>query len=150
MEKVGKAILEHSENTLLDALNLLELTLFCFLTGNNDMHLKNFSMIKSTSGWVLAPAYDLLNVTIVNPDDKEELALTLGGKKRKLNQVHFEEFGQELGLTNKQIQSVFNRVVKNKVKAFEWIQQSFLSDRLKKDYLELLEGRYLQFSKIPF
>jgi serine/threonine-protein kinase HipA len=150
MEKVGKAILEHSENTMLDALNLLELTLFCFLTGNNDMHLKNFSMIKSTSGWVLAPAYDLLNVIIVNPDDKEELALTLGGKKRKLNQVHFEGFGQELGLTNKQIQSVFNRVLKNKVKAFEWIQQSFLSERLKKDYLELLEGRYLQFSKIPF
>lgn len=150
MEKVGKAILEHSENTLLDALNLLELTLFCFLTGNNDMHLKNFSMIKSTSGWVLAPAYDLLNVTIVNPDDKEELALTLGGKKRKLNKAYFERFGQELGLTNKQIQSVFNRSVKNKVKAFEWIQQSFLSDGLKKDYLELLERRYLQFSKIPF
>jgi serine/threonine-protein kinase HipA len=142
MEKVGKAILEHSENTLLDALNLFELTLFCFLTGNNDMHLKNFSMIKSSSGWVLAPAYYLLNVSIVNPTDKEELALTLGGKKRKLNKSYFERYGKELGLTNKQIQSVFNRLSKNKVKAIEWIEQSFLSDALKKDYLEVLEDRY--------
>lgn len=143
MEKVGKAILEHSENTLLDALNLFELILFCFLTGNNDMHLKNFSMIKSPSGWVLAPAYDLLNVSIVNPTDKEELALTLGGKKKKLNRTYFERYGEELGLTNKQIQSVFNRLSKNKVKAIEWIQQSFLSDALKKDYLEVLQKRYL-------
>ena len=145
MEKVGKAILEHSENTLLDALNLFELTLFCYLTGNNDMHLKNFSMIKSSSGWVLAPAYDLLNVTIANPIDKEELALTLGGKKKKLNRTYFERFGKELGLTNKQIESVFNRLVKNKVKAVEWIQQSFLSDELKEDYLELLDDRYHLF-----
>jgi serine/threonine-protein kinase HipA len=145
MEKVGKAILEHSENTLLDALNLFELTLFCFLTGNNDMHLKNFSMIKSSSGWILSPAYDLLNVTIANPSDKEELALTLGGKKKKLNRTYFERFGRELGLTNKQIESVFNRLVKNKVKAVEWIRQSFLSDELKEDYLELLEDRYHLF-----
>ena len=47
------------------------------------MHLKNFSMIESASGWVLAPAYDLLNVAIANPEDTEELALTLSGKKRK-------------------------------------------------------------------
>jgi serine/threonine-protein kinase HipA len=142
MEKVGKAILENLENTLLDALNLFELILFCFLTGNNDMHLKNFSIIKSSSGWVLAPAYDLLNVTIANPSDKEELALTLGGKKKKLNRTYFERFGKELGMTNKQIESVFNRLAKNKAKAVEWIQQSFLSDELKEDYLELLEVRY--------
>jgi serine/threonine-protein kinase HipA len=145
MEKVGKAILEHSENTLLDALNLFELTLFCFLTGNNDMHLKNFSMIKSSTGWLLAPAYDLLNVSIANPDDKEELALTLGSKKRKLNRTYFEDFGKELGLIQKQIQSVFNRLLKNKYKAIEWIQQSFLSEALKKNYLELLEERYRCF-----
>lgn len=148
MEKVGKAILEHAENTLLDVLNLFELTLFCFLTGNNDMHLKNFSMLESSSGWVLAPAYDLLNVSIANPGDKEELALTLGGKKRKLKLAYFEQFGKELGLTNKQIQSVINRLLKNKVKAIALIQQSFLSATMKKKYLELLEERYQIFSSI--
>ena len=141
MEKVGKAILEHSENTLLDALNLFELTLFCFLTGNNDMHLKNFSMIKSPSGWVLAPAYDLLNVSIANSEDTEELALTLGGKKKKLNRRHFEQFGEEFGLTSRQIQGVFHRLEKNKIKAEDWIHQSFLSDSMKKNYLELLDER---------
>jgi serine/threonine-protein kinase HipA len=69
MEKVGKALNSYSENTLLDKIFYFELALFSFLTGNNDMHLKNFSMIESTSGWVLSPAYDLLNVAIVCPED---------------------------------------------------------------------------------
>ncbi len=33
-----------------------ELMVFSFLSGNTDMHLKNFSMIESPSGWVLSPA----------------------------------------------------------------------------------------------
>src|SRR5690606_23813195 len=114
MEKVGKAIHNHSKNTVLDKLFLFELTLFSFLTGNNDMHLKNFSMVQSSSGWLLAPAYDLLNVAIVNPEDKEELALTLEGKKSKLKRNHFESFGKNLVLTNKQIQGVFSRFYEKK------------------------------------
>ena len=61
------------------------------------MHLKNFSMIESPSGWVLSPAYDLLNVSIELPEDTEELALTLDGKKKKLKREHFEKFGEGLG-----------------------------------------------------
>ncbi len=92
MEKLGKALKEHSDRTMLDVISLFELTIFCFLTENNDMHLNNFSMIKSSSGWVFAPAYDLLNVAIAIREDKEELALTHGGKKIKLNQTYFEDF----------------------------------------------------------
>ena len=142
MEKVGKALRENSENTFLDLLSFFELSLFSFLTGNNDMHLKNFSMIKTRSGWTLSPAYDLLNVRIANPDDKEELALTLGGKKKKLNRVYFERFGEGLGLTPKQIQGVFKRFEKNKEKAITWIDQSFLSNIMKEAYLEILNERY--------
>lgn len=109
MEKVGKALKEHSEHTFLDLLLFFELTLFSFVTGNNDMHLKNFSMIKSNSGWVLAPAYDLLNVRIVYPKDKDDLALSLGGKKINLNRTYFKRFGEGLGLTEKQIEGVFKR-----------------------------------------
>lgn len=82
MEKVGKALDSYSNNTLLDKILFFELAVFNFLIGNNDMHLKNFSMIESTSGWILAPAYDLLNVAIILQDDTDELALTLQGKKR--------------------------------------------------------------------
>lgn len=142
MEKVGKALRENSDNTFLDLLSFFELSLFSFLTGNNDMHLKNFSMIKTRSGWTLSPAYDLLNVRIANPEDKEELALTLGGKKKKLNRVYFERFGEGLGLTPKQIQGVFKRFEKNKEKAITWIDQSFLSNIMKEAYLDILNERY--------
>ncbi len=144
MEKVGKVLHLYSENTLLDKIIYFELSLFCFLVGNNDMHLKNFSMIKNTNGWMLAPAYDLLNVSIILPDDKEELALTLEGKKKKLKNENFVHLGKSLDLTDKQIESVFKRMVKNKAKAIEWIDKSFLSDRMKIAYKEVLESRYLQ------
>ena len=142
MEKIGKALNNHSANTLLDMIFFFELALFCFLTGNNDMHLKNFSMIKSTSGWLLAPAYDLLNVAIVNPEDQEELALTIEGKKSNLQRIHFETLGERLGLTNKQIDSVFSRFLKKKKDAIQWINASFLSNPMKEKYTALLLERY--------
>lgn len=144
MEKVGKAIGLYSINPLLDKVIYLDLAIFSFLVGNNDMHLKNFSMIEGPSGWVLSPAYDLLNVAIINPDDKEELALTLNGKKRKLRREHFEHLGNDLGLTSKQIRGSFDRMIKNKSKAITWIDQSFLSDKTKKAYKDLLEIKYNQ------
>ena len=142
MEKVGKAIGEHSSNTLLDKLNFLELSVFCFLTGNNDMHLKNFSMIKSGTDWLLAPAYDLLNATIANPEDLEEFALTLDAKKRKLRRIHFEHLGKVLELNEKQIDGVFKRVIGNRTVSFDWIEKSFLSEEYKEKYRHLLEQRY--------
>jgi serine/threonine-protein kinase HipA len=148
MEKVGKALHSYSENTLLDKIFFFELSLFCFLTGNNDMHLKNFSMIKSASGWVLAPAYDLLNVAIVLPEDKEETALTLEGKKKKIKSENFIKLGKGLYLTDKQIESVFKRMIKNKLGAIEWVDGSFLSDNMKTAYKEILESRYIQLDMI--
>ncbi len=144
MEKVGKALHDYSGNTQLDKVFYFELAVFAFLTGNNDMHLKNFSMIESPSGWVLAPAYDLLNVAIVNPDDTEELALTLDGKKKKLRMENFERLGKTLELTDKQIEGVFKRTIKNKPMAIEWIDKSFLSDTMKETYKNVVETRYEQ------
>ena len=142
MEKVGKAIGQYASNTLLDKILFFELALFSFLTGNNDMHLKNFSMIESASGWKLAPAYDLLNVAILLPEDTEELALTLAGKKSNLKKQHFEQLGIDLGLTEKQIKSVFKRMLKNKTKAMQFIEASFLSDEMQLSYKNLLDHRY--------
>ncbi len=146
MEKVGKALDSYSNNTLLDKIFYFELALFCFITGNNDMHLKNFSMIESPSGWVLSPAYDLLNVSIVNPADEEELALTLMGKKKKLKRAHFEQLGNGLGLNDKQMERAFERMEKNQPKAMQWIDRSFLSDEMKKAYKLVVEKRYAQLA----
>ena len=142
MEKIGKAIHLYSENTLLDSFFFFEIMLFSFLTGNNDMHLKNFSMIENARGWTLAPAYDLLNVAIVLPEDEEELALTLSGKKKKLKREHFEQFAKELGLTTKQIKGVFNRFEAKWNEIFELIDVSFLSNASKNKYKELMDTRF--------
>ncbi len=141
MEKIGKALGTYSSNTVLDKIFFFELALFSFLTGNNDMHLKNFSMIQSNSGWLLSPAYDLLNVAIVNPEDKEEMALTIEGKKNRLSRSNFEALGKSLNLTDKQIAGVFKRFNKNKSIAIKWIENSFLSDNMKAQYIELFNER---------
>jgi serine/threonine-protein kinase HipA len=146
MEKVGKALDSYSENTLLDKIFYFELALFSFITGNNDMHLKNFSMIESSSGWVLAPAYDLLNVAIVNPEDEEELALTLVGKKKKLKKEHFEQLAEGLGLTTKQTKRTFDRMIKNLPSAIDLIDRSFLSSDKKTEYITLMNSRYQQIN----
>lgn len=142
MEKVGRALGEYSANPLLDKLFLFELTVFSFLFGNNDMHLKNFSMILNNGKWLLAPAYDLLNIAIVIPEDKEELALTLDGKKRKLTRDSFEKFATKLGLNKKQAQGVFQRFLRNKSKVTSLVEQSFLSPQMQNNYLDLVEQRY--------
>lgn len=143
MERVGRAIARYSDNMLLDLANFFELTVFCFLTGNNDMHLKNFSMIVQNDGiWNLAPAYDLLNVTIVNPGDTEELALPIDARKSKLNRARFTAFGQGLGLNTRQIEGTFSRLVKNEKVATDLVEISFLTDAFKKKYAKLLTERY--------
>ena len=144
MERIGKALDLYSDNTLLDKIFYFELVLFSFLTRNNDMHLKNFSMIEDSSGWVLSPAYDLLNVAIVLPEDKEELALTLAGKKSKLKREHFEQLAQGFGLTEKQIERTFKRMLKNKSKAIELLDKSFLSNEMTTAYKAVLDAKYKQ------
>ncbi len=146
MERVGKSVKSFSNNTLLDLVGLFELTVFSFLTGNNDMHLKNFSMINfDEDRWVLAPAYDLLNVAIANPTDKEELALKLEGRKIKLKKEHFINWGQNMGLNKKQVDGVFSRFGQNLSLAVKWIDNSFLSDEFKEQYKQLLKKRYARF-----
>jgi serine/threonine-protein kinase HipA len=154
LEKVGKALHAYSANTLLDKLFFFELCLFSFLTGNNDMHLKNFSMIETTAAgrrhaglpphWELSPAYDLLNVTIVLPEDKEELALTLGGEKRKLEKADLDYLADTLGLTSKQADGAFNRMSRGKSEAEQWIAKSFLSKDMKEAYQQVMVQRYVQ------
>jgi serine/threonine-protein kinase HipA len=106
------------------------------------MHLKNFSVIHKDNKWSLAPAYDLLNVNLANPSDKEELALNMDGRKRKFTRHHFERFGTNLGLNSKQIQGVFDRFSKNKSKAKSLIDASFLSKNMKEQYWSIMLKKF--------
>jgi len=141
MELVGKTVGELSVNTLLDKLRFFEMAVFNFIIGNNDMHLKNFSMFLSKEGWVLSPAYDLLNVKIILPQDDDDTALFLGGKKKNFNKTYFDKYGKALGLNEKQINYVYKKLAKWLPKAIELINMSFLSDEKKTEYIELITKR---------
>jgi serine/threonine-protein kinase HipA len=141
MEIVGKTIGDLSVNTLMDKLHFFELALYNFLIGNNDMHLKNFSMWLSDIGWVLSPAYDLLNVKIILPNDPDDTALLLGGKKNNFIKGNFDEFGKVLKLNDKQINSVYRKLELWFPGAMELINISFLNEKFKSQYKELITQR---------
>ena len=89
-ERIGKAVLQYSSVPMMDVTNFFEIVLFSWLIGNNDMHLKNFSLYEPQDDVIrLTPAYDLLNAIIINPKDDEEVALTLNGRKKKLKKDDF-------------------------------------------------------------
>lgn len=147
-EQIGKAIRKYSTNAQLDMVDFLELVYFSWLTGNNDMHLKNFSLYSPAGEPVLTPAYDLLNAAINNPVDDEELALNLNGKKKRMKDADFRNAYRTCGVP----EIVFDRVKKKYVdllpKFEEEIQRSFLSDEIKTLYIELLHRRHAQSSAV--
>ena len=147
-EQIGKAIRKYSANAQLDMVDFLELVYFSWLTGNNDMHLKNFSLYSPAGEPMLTPAYDLLNAAISNPVDDKELALNLNGKKKRMKDADFKNAYRTCGVP----EIVFDRVKKKYVdllpKFEEEIQRSFLSDEIKTLYIELLHRRHAQSSAV--
>ena len=140
-EQIAKTILQYSNTPKLDLANYMQLLLFCFVTGNNDMHLKNFSLYCPSKGYQLAPAYDLLNLAIANPKDKEELALTLSGKKTKLRMSDFLNAAKTMGLEEIVVQRLITGLHKALPKWQQLIHDSFLSDERKQAYEELIVSR---------
>ncbi|WP_339715333.1 HipA domain-containing protein [Cyclobacterium amurskyense] len=147
METLGKAIGELSTNTLLDKMRFFELAVFNYVIGNNDMHLKNFSMWQTDQGWALSPAYDLLNVKVILPKDKEDIALLLGGKKMNFNKGYFDRLGVVLKLNEKQVNGVYKRLQKWLPKANQLIETSFLSNDLKTEYKERVNLEAQKFNE---
>ena len=142
-EQVAKAILKYSTNPGLDLVNFAELILFSFLTGNADMHLKNFSLIcDPTNGPVLSPAYDMLSTVLVNPKDDEDLALNLNGRKKKINRKDFESAFSTMKLDAKQQTNIFAKMEKVRNKWIDFIQISFLSVDFKEKYIQLINDRF--------
>jgi serine/threonine-protein kinase HipA len=125
--------------------NFFELVLFSFLTGNADMHLKNFSLINRPGiGYVLSPAYDLVATKLVNSVDDEEMALTLNGRKKKLRRSDFIAAFNTLKLDPKQQENIFRKMERAKQQWMEFIDISFVSDKFKEAYKALLQERFLR------
>ena len=146
-EQVAKLIAQYSAIPQLDLTNFYELLIFCFLTGNNDMHLKNFSLYKPASQQVFTPAYDLVNVALVNPKDREELALTLNGKKSNIRLCDFEEAAKRADLPEHFIRHTVARFASCLPKWEETIDRSFIAEGQKEAYKSLLRDRLKRLLK---
>lgn len=143
-ERVGKIIKQFTTNSGLDAIKYFRLVLFSFLTGNNDMHLKNFSLIHTDKGVLFSPAYDLLNVNLIYTNDQEDLALTLGGRKRKVKRSDFDGFAMSLGLSEIVRDNIYKDFSKQPEKVQEWINQSFLKEEYKERYVLIFGNKMKQ------
>ena len=138
-EQIAKAIQRFSTVPKLDMVNYWEQVVFSWITGNADMHLKNFSLYSKELGeYVLTPAYDMLSTALVMPEDTEELALTLNGKKRKIKKADFVVSMQASGLEEKVIKNIIAKFAKAKDKWFEFINQSFLPDEMKETFKAII------------
>ena len=141
-ERIAKAIVQYSSMPKMDVTNFFEVILFSWITGNNDMHLKNFSLYEPIDGIIrLTPAYDMLNAVILNPKDDEELALTLNGKKKKLNRQDFILSGMTMGVGQKTIERLILKYVKLLPEMAEVIDRSFLNDEFKDKYYRVIHER---------
>lgn len=143
-ERVGKIIRKYAANPGLDAIRYYRLVLFSFLTGNNDMHLKNFSLVHTQNGVLFSPAYDLINVNLIFPSDEEELALTLVGRKRKIKGSDFDQFATSLEINNIVRNNIYKDFSKQIYKAVDLINRSFLSEEYKQEYIRILSAKYNQ------
>lgn len=133
-ERIAKLIRQYSSAPLLDVVNFWEVVLFSWLTGNADMHLKNFSLFRLSDNYMLTPAYDLLSTALAMPEDDEELALTLNGKKKRIKREDFEKAMRDSGMDEKAIANLFARFSKAIPKWHELIDVSFLPTDLQEAY----------------
>jgi serine/threonine-protein kinase HipA len=141
-EQCGKLINTYSSQSMLDITNFWYLLVFCFITGNSDMHLKNFSLYAPDGRYYqLTPAYDLLPATLVLPEDKEETALSLGGKRSRLNRLDFLQLAQHLNLSPKVAERLMNRLMTLEDVFIEIINASHLTEEEKQTFEALIKSR---------
>lgn len=147
MEKLVKVIDEFCTFPAIEKADFFKRVLFCFITGNEDMHLKNFSVITKAGKTTLTPIYDFLNSSIAIKNPEDELALSLKGKMSNFKSSDFIDYyaKERLGLTDKTIDAVLLDMNKSTSKWIELIEISFLSNAMKEKYLNLMKNRISRF-----
>jgi serine/threonine-protein kinase HipA len=143
MEKIATLLDQYCTFPILEKIKLFRLTLFNYLVGNEDMHLKNYSIISRKDKVELSPAYDLLNTTIASKNVTEEIALPISGKKSKLtSNILIKYWGIErLQLNDTVISQTIGNIKNIQSKWEELINISFLSTAMKEKYFDLLNER---------
>lgn len=143
-ERCGKLIKKYSVKRNFDLSELFMRVVFSFVIGNSDMHLKNFSLIEEETGkgnYVLSPAYDLLPIKLVLPEDEEELALPMNGKKTHIRRKDFLIFAENIGLAESAAIKIMAGIASSKADYISLIEESYLRKEEKEAFIKLLEER---------
>lgn len=147
-ERCGKIITKYSKRPGLDMTELFLRIVFSYVTGNSDMHLKNFSMIETDENsqeYVLSEAYDMLPVNIILPEDKEQFALTLNGKKRNVTKNDFLKFAEKCKIEKKVANNMIDSVLRKKDKLLLLCKESYMPDDMKEKLEILMVDRISSF-----
>ena len=148
MESTGRIILRYCTNPGFDVLRFYEVMLFCFITGNADMHFKNFSLIRTPKGEIrFSPSYDMLPTNLLLPSDTEESALTINGKKKRLELKNFLACGEALHLTERQMANSLRRFEKGLPGLLSLIERGMCSREAKDRYRELVLDRWQRLGR---
>ena len=149
-ERCGKIIKTHSMNDGLDLAQLFFRVVFSFAVGNSDMHLKNFSLIETEEGsgvYVLSAAYDMLSTNVVIPSDKEELALTINGKKQNIRRKDFLVFADSIGIPERSAEKMIEKIIKLKDKYISMCRDSYMPEQMRANLENLIEQRIAVLTK---
>lgn len=139
-------IRKYSHYETLDKIKFYKLILFSYTIGNTDMHLKNFSLYEIDNKYQLTPAYDLVPVILLFP--QEEMALTLHGKNTKLTKNDFFSFGEYLGLQKALLIKIHNDLISKKSDFISFINQTDLKEDQKSKFIQLIQNRISIFEKV--
>lgn len=145
MELVAETIEKFASSPAIEFADFFRRTLFCFLTGNGDMHLKNWGLLYdlNLSLRKLAPVYDYLNVRASFPQEQVEMILPIGGKSRQLTRDDFYKFGLDvLRLNRAYIDKTFQSLATWVDCLSEFAERSALSRGRKERYLRVVQERY--------
>lgn len=143
-ERCAKIIIKHSSRAIFDLTELYMRVLVSFAIGNSDMHLKNLSLIETGCGsgeYVLSPAYDILPMNVVMPEDEEEFALALNGKKKNVTKNDFLIFGEHCGLAKTAVIKMMKKIVSIEDKYVEICKESLLPAEMKERFVALIKSR---------
>ena len=143
-ERCAKVIRKYSSNVGFDLAELFMRIVFSFMVGNSDMHLKNFSLIETeeaSNTYVLFPAYDLLPMNVIMPEDTEEFALALNGKKTHIRKKDFLIYAEQCGISKKSAEKMIYKIISMKSDYLKMCNSSLLPDYMKNRFTELIERR---------
>ena len=146
-DKISKVIKQYSAAPMLDVVNFWQVVLFCWIVGNSDMHLKNFSLFAPDGQHILSPAYDMINTLIVMPEDTDELALSLNGRQRKITWLDFVQSMTRSGVPEKVQENMRTQFTKVLPQWEETIRNSFLSEEMQNRYLAMIHERLTRLNK---